>query len=217
MNLQDVSTLKKSYRTKICIMDAFIDLMDTEDCHSIPVKAIVERSGITRGTFYQHFTNTDDLLSFIENNILEAFPSFAPDDVKIDFSEAPTTEECRPTKWELDIFEYYEIFSKQLGALLGPHGDNSFYHKLHECIRGNFHSFIAYYSFPSDSYQTYFEGLLPDVFLLLAREHMQNPIPGIDFRDLANIMCTFRIGIKYKKLGKPDLQQWLDSDSDETI
>ena len=48
--------VKKSYRTRVRIMEAFIDLMADKDFDAITVKSLVEKANITRGTFYLYFS-----------------------------------------------------------------------------------------------------------------------------------------------------------------
>lgn len=49
-------------RTKQLIKTAFLDLMDEQGFEAVTVKAITERAGINRGTFYSHYVDKFDLM-----------------------------------------------------------------------------------------------------------------------------------------------------------
>ncbi|MGL3600309.1 TetR/AcrR family transcriptional regulator, partial [Veillonella sp. ZSJB6] len=49
-------------RTKQLIKSAFLELIDEHGFEAVTVKAITERAGINRGTFYSHYVDKFDLM-----------------------------------------------------------------------------------------------------------------------------------------------------------
>lgn len=191
--------MKKSHQTRILIMESFLDIMRSKNLESITVKSIVEGANITRGTFYLYFTDINDLILYIEQNLLDEFPECLPGEGLGSFLGIPTKEQCSPTDWELAIFDYYKKYAKPLNILLGPHGDHQFYNKLKKKIQSELHSQIIVDGAPDDSFRHYFENLIPDLFLILAREAHSGSSPfSMDEKALADIMSTIRIGAKFK-------------------
>ncbi|GAA6115196.1 TetR/AcrR family transcriptional regulator [Apilactobacillus kunkeei] len=56
-------------KTKKKIVDAFLNLSGKIDIEDISINSIINITGISRGTFYNHFKNKKDILSFIEINL----------------------------------------------------------------------------------------------------------------------------------------------------
>lgn len=61
---------------------ALLELMDTVSFSKISISAIVEKSGISRATFYRHFVDKNNLLSWIHLNLfmLDAIAIDGPED-----------------------------------------------------------------------------------------------------------------------------------------
>ena len=53
---------KRVYKTLTKIENGMIRLLEDKPYKDINVKDICRESGISRGTFYQHYTNKDDFL-----------------------------------------------------------------------------------------------------------------------------------------------------------
>ena len=56
----------------MCIAEAIIDLMKTQELKKIKVSAVVKKAGVSRTTFYKHYLDTKDLLEKLEEAILES-------------------------------------------------------------------------------------------------------------------------------------------------
>lgn len=59
--------------TKIIIKNTFLSLLSHKKIKDITVKELCSFANINRGTFYAHYTDIYDLLSKIENELLENF------------------------------------------------------------------------------------------------------------------------------------------------
>lgn len=71
-------------KTKEKIIKTFLNLSTTRDVSEISTSTIIAVSGISRGTFYNHFKNKKDILEYIEKmmckSIDEVFKRIDPDD-----------------------------------------------------------------------------------------------------------------------------------------
>lgn len=55
----------------ICMKAAMLELMQKNDFEKITVKAICERAGVNRGTFYSHYVDIYDMIDEIEDYLSE--------------------------------------------------------------------------------------------------------------------------------------------------
>ncbi|MCF0132746.1 MAG: TetR/AcrR family transcriptional regulator [Blautia sp.] len=192
---------KKSEQTRQKIMDVFIDLMQGQDFLSIKVKTIVEKAQITRGTFYLYFSNTSDLITSIEEELLDDLPEILPYTTNaINPFDPPSYEVVHDDEWETAWFQYYMEHQKALNALIGPHGDHSFYIRICNYLKEAISCHMKRDSMPEDAYQGYFLNLLPDIFLMLSKEWTSDTnFQKIGLDSIVAIVSTIRIGSMYRR------------------
>ena len=65
------STHKNAVRSRQMIKKAFAEMLNEKDITKITVTDIVEKAGISRGTFYAHYMDVYDLYNAIETNMME--------------------------------------------------------------------------------------------------------------------------------------------------
>lgn len=65
------STLPSDFRMKLRILDYFEDLMRTNPVDSLSVTSICKCAGISRPTFYRHFSDKYDISNWLSNAISE--------------------------------------------------------------------------------------------------------------------------------------------------
>ncbi len=65
------STHKNAVRSRQMIKKAFAEMLNEKDITKITVTDIVEKAGISRGTFYAHYMDVYDLYNAIEANMME--------------------------------------------------------------------------------------------------------------------------------------------------
>lgn len=65
------SSHKNAARSRQMIKKAFAELLNEKDMGKITVTDIVERAGISRGTFYAHYLDVYDLYMAIQANMME--------------------------------------------------------------------------------------------------------------------------------------------------
>lgn len=61
---------KNAVRSKQCIKKAYAALLNEKDVTKITVTDIVEKAGISRGTFYAHYADVHDLYNKLENDAI---------------------------------------------------------------------------------------------------------------------------------------------------
>ena len=66
------STHKNAVRSRQMIKKAFAEILNEKDISKITVTDIVEKAGISRGTFYAHYMDVYDLYNSIETNMMES-------------------------------------------------------------------------------------------------------------------------------------------------
>ena len=66
------STHKNAVRSRQMIKKAFAEMLNEKDITKITVTDVVEKAGISRGTFYAHYMDIYDLYNAIQNNMMEA-------------------------------------------------------------------------------------------------------------------------------------------------
>ena len=191
---------KKSFRTRVRIMDAFIELMEEKDFDTITVKSLVVQANISRGTFYLYFSDIYELVSYVENLLLDEMPELSSSTRPLrDPRTPPTLAECNDNAWESAWFEYYKKCSRYFNALLGPHGDQSFAVKVKKRLQDALATSMGLDGMPGDKYQGYFMKLLPNIFLSLARDWTcDKTSEELQLDDVATMASTIRVGSIYR-------------------
>lgn len=197
--MENKAAQKKSHKTRAKIIDAYIELMKHKNFDEIAVKAIVEQANITRGTFYLYFSDIYEMVTYMEEMLLSNMPTVTPNiHEKPGMLILPTYEECQDNSWEFEWFEYYELNNAQFNALLGPHGDASFYRKVKKKIQDAVLTRMQQDNMPDDTNRDYFLNLIPDLFLLLAHQWTNNSkAEFLDINSITKIISTIRIGSLY--------------------
>ena len=66
-------TDRRVLRTRKAIRNAFVQLISERPVESITVKDIADRADINRKTFYNHYTDINELIDDLENEVIRAF------------------------------------------------------------------------------------------------------------------------------------------------
>lgn len=119
-------------KTRQSLIDVFCELYCQKPIEKITVQEIANKSGYNRSTFYQYFTDVYNLLSFVENDIL-------------DYIREKMKNKEQADTW--DILLLFEEKGACLNALLGDYGNIRFIEKL----KGEFFSDTQRYCFPKDN------------------------------------------------------------------
>jgi len=161
-------------KTRQTFISVFCELYCQKPIEKITVQEIANKSGYNRSTFYQYFTDVYDLLSSIENDILDYIRE-----------KLKNTEDIKPQ----DILLLFEEKETYLNALLGDYGSIRFMEKL----KGDFFSDGQNYCIPKDHSATPYliEFHISTSFSLLRLWHRrQKDLPPDQLIDLINMLFT---------------------------
>ncbi|MFN4215190.1 TetR/AcrR family transcriptional regulator [Exiguobacterium sp.] len=114
-------------RTKQLIKTAFLDLIDEHGFEAVTVKALTERAGINRGTFYSHYVDKFDLIEKLievifheaEQKLIKQIPRVFGDE------RGPAAHELL-----VPFIQFIEENKILMKPLLGPNGDPQFQARL---------------------------------------------------------------------------------------
>lgn len=112
------SSHKNASRSRQLIKQAFAQLLNEKDMAKITVTDIVERAGISRGTFYAHYLDVYDLHIAIQNNMMETIDNTL-NTVGIDNIMRDPSDAIRiGLKFLQENKDYYKLF---VNSKDGPH------------------------------------------------------------------------------------------------
>lgn len=127
--------MSKNEYTRQALAEAFCLLYREKPLDKITVRAITQKAGYNRSTFYQYFFDVYDLLDFIERDTIEYIIQNRKDERKV----------------ESDIFlenlvDLYNNRGIYVEALMGDYGSNRFLIKLENSM----HKIIPELNIPDD-------------------------------------------------------------------
>ncbi|MCD7847803.1 MAG: TetR family transcriptional regulator C-terminal domain-containing protein [Oscillospiraceae bacterium] len=101
-------------RTRQRFVDAFWKLARAKPVSKIAVSELTRIAGYNRSTFYEYFLDTDDLLSYVEDKLIEKVKGVAQ-------------ESLSDNRSPIDFFGMvFSALNEEIYILLGPNGDSSF-------------------------------------------------------------------------------------------
>ena len=107
-------------KTEVLVCDAYVELLDEKPFDRIRTKDLIERAGIGRSTFYDHFDSPAAVLELIEKDIHDSFPDGACAAL-----EEGITEEIRAGAIQAAC-RHLQKNARVYRALCGPNGDYAF-------------------------------------------------------------------------------------------
>lgn len=117
-------------RTQKMLKDSLIELMTERDFKNISVKDITERADLNRGTFYNHYTDTYDLLQKMESDVLADFQ-----DMIDNFLCSSKNGSLMPIL--LPVIQYIEENVKIARILFENSASSDFVYRFHQLISDN--------------------------------------------------------------------------------
>ena len=69
---EEAGTDRRILKTRRAIRDALISILEEKEIGSITIKEIAERASVNRKTFYAHYASIAELISELEDDIVEA-------------------------------------------------------------------------------------------------------------------------------------------------
>lgn len=108
------------------ICRCFLDLVETKPFHTIKVRELVDYAGISRSSFYTHFSSTYDIVQKLEDDFLRDFyPSESARSVLVRGEVAES----------IDQSDYLQENARVLKLLCGPNGDAYFSSRIAQVIK----------------------------------------------------------------------------------
>ncbi len=154
-------------RSKKALRAALISLMEEKGFEAITVNDLCGAADLNRGTFYNHFSDKEDLLESLEEEFMSDIAHIQSKIGLLDVKDVMAV--ClkkQPLPILIELFDYLRKQGDFLHAVLGPRGDVRFSARLRDTvcaniIQGVLHKkyrnsddpFVAYYiSFYASAY-----------------------------------------------------------------
>ncbi|MCD7828719.1 MAG: TetR/AcrR family transcriptional regulator [Clostridiales bacterium] len=131
-------------RTKQKFVDAFWTLAEDKPISKIAVSELTRIAGYNRSTFYEYFLDTDDLLEYIENKML--------DEIKRAIDGIPAENKSADNLFKT----IFTLMNEKIYLLSGPNGDSGFLSR----VRAELVPFMTDCFFPVPENIPYFDYLL---------------------------------------------------------
>ena len=158
---------RRIVRSKKALRNALISLMEDKGFEAITVNDLCSAADLNRGTFYNHFSDKEHLLTSFEDEVMEDIADIQSRMKGLDVKEVMAY--CltkKPLPMLVDLFDYLREQGDFLHAVLGPGGDIRFGPRLrdtvctnliqgvlHEKYRNDPDPFVGYYlSFYASAY-----------------------------------------------------------------
>lgn len=137
--------------TKRRLSLALIALLVDRPLREITVRELTQRAGLSRGTFYFHYSDIFDLVSQLENEELERLNEVMD-------AVLPRLDREAPPEALVALYRYLAENAEGCSALLGPNGDPDFVVRVQELManRGIGHKVQAGAVTPQQRYLTEF-------------------------------------------------------------
>lgn len=111
-------------RTRKHLEESLLRIMETKSIKDITVRELTERANINRSTFYLHYSDINDVIKHIEQNLLQNFYERLAQDMQ-------------PRTLQEDVYYFMEVVISFLRdnrhtllILCGKNGDHSFVNEL---------------------------------------------------------------------------------------
>ena len=194
----------KSEQTRRHIVRCYLTLMRKKKWDKITVIEICRYAEITRGTFYQYFSDIYDLLEQLETAMLEELSrqySLCPKDY-----HKPWPIERFPEKYNYSpppMFLVWFSFCKDhreemLGLLDRKYGDTYFVKKLKALISEEINKMMDHEGTANDGLREHFTEVFVEMHFLAVQTWLDSDEGGyLSVDDIVNILNTMRVGSAY--------------------
>ncbi|MCD8321708.1 MAG: TetR/AcrR family transcriptional regulator [Oscillospiraceae bacterium] len=105
-------------RTRQRFVDSFWSLVREKPIGKIAASELTRRAGYNRSTFYEYFLDTDDLLAYVEGELLEK--------IKQTIYQLPPENQSPGALFQ----SIFAVMNEELYLLIGPNGDSGFLEKI---------------------------------------------------------------------------------------
>lgn len=129
---------RRVVRTRAALRQALIELVEERGLDGFSASHLCERAGLNRGTFYNHCTGKEDLITQFEDRTIAEMEVFREQMINLNISViALQVARKKPLPFLVDLFDYLRSEGDFLHAVLGPGGDPAFAPRLRESVCEN--------------------------------------------------------------------------------
>ena len=198
----------KSEQTRERIIESYLTLIREKKWDKISVIEICRQSDITRGTFYQYFSDIYDMMEQIETSLLtELSNRFASSRRQ---SQLPVSAETfftnfnpAPPEIFLTWFEFCRNHKQAMMALLDrKNGDTYFVKRLKPLISSYIQDMMDRDGVPRDELRSHFVDIFIELHFLSAQTWLDSDdsMEIMDIDDIVNLLNVMRVGALYMSL-----------------
>ena len=147
----NANTDRRIARSKRALRTALIELMEERGLDGLSVNDLCARADLNRGTFYNHFHDKDDLLTTLEDEVIDELERIQ-EQMKgltvMDLVRYRTRKQ--PLPFLVDLFDYLREQGDFLHAVTGPGGDIRFAPRLRDSVCANLIQSILHERYRND-------------------------------------------------------------------
>lgn len=204
MSIPTDTKISKAEQTRFRIIDTFLNIMTKKRWDKVTVKEICSEASITRGTFYQYFSDIYDLMEHIQDGLL-------CDVTKRYNAIEKKSAAAFPTEQFTEKFDYTAPDSlrtwfnfcndnhKAMSVLLDPDkGDEYFCKKLKDKLCEYINEMMDQDGMQHDSLREYFVKVFLEMHFLVARTWLTTKNEDfLSSDDLIQLLNSMRVGANY--------------------
>ena len=126
---------ERNAQTQQLIKEAFIHLINEKGFNSLTVSDITREAGVSRGTFYVHYTDKFELLTKIEDELIDNFAAALTANLAEPLSNhTPEDFSGAPYKVFNQALGYVNQERETMRALLSSNGHPQFFNRIKELV-----------------------------------------------------------------------------------
>lgn len=184
----------RNARTKQNIKQSFIKLIEDKGFSNITVSDITRDAGVSRGTFYVHYTDKYELLAKIEDELIMNISEALKDNLKEPLSNVSTADRSGATyRVFSQALEYVDSERATMHALFSNNGDSQFFSQIKKVVDDLFTAQLTKNNghFTNDIPIDYTKEIAINSILNIVRHWIDKDNPE-DPDELANILMRSR-------------------------
>lgn len=194
----------KSEQTRKRIVHTFLSLIEEKKWDKITVKELCARSEITRGTFYQYYSDIYELMEQIQETLLSDIQARFKQIHAESRSGFPIEEflekfDYEPPQNLIVWFDFCKDNQEAIRALLDlQNGDIYFEKKLKHLLIDTINDMMDTDGLPHDELRNYFVKAFSELHFLAARIWLESDEADfLSVSEVVNLLNTMRVGAGY--------------------
>ncbi len=214
--------LNKSEKTRLKIVDTYIDLMTTKKWDKITVKELCDSCSITRSTFYQYYSDIFTLISDLETSLLEDLIQRYNKVIHISFSRIPESVfiekfDYSPPPVFTTWFDFISNNKKAILALLDrDKGDAYFTKSLKQAMEACIGRSMDSDGFKNDEMRSHFLKIMVEMHIIAAQNWIiDDEDNSLTISDIVTLLNSMRVGacfLNYKYRTDPDYNKKMNKE-----